>query len=132
MDWRALLAPYQDRLIESLQGCIGFPSVYADDDSGFPYGQAAQDCLAYMLDLSAGMGFSTGHCDNHVGWCEYGQGDEMIAVLGHLDVVPEGEGWSVPPYGGVVKDGRLYGRGAIDDKGPLVAALYGLLALKDA
>ena len=49
MDWRALLAPYQDRLIKSLQGCISFPSVYADDGSGFPYGQAAQDCLNYML-----------------------------------------------------------------------------------
>ena len=132
MDWRALLAPYQDRLIKSLQGCISFPSVYAKDDSGFPYGQAAQDCLTYMLDLSADMGFSIGNCDNHVGWCEYGQSDEMVAVLGHLDVVPAGEGWSVDPYGGVVKDGRLYGRGAIDDKGPMVAALYGLLALKDA
>ena len=132
MDWRALLAPYQDRLIKSLQDCISFPSVYADDDSGFPYGQAAQDCLQYMLDLSADMGFSVGNCDNHVGWCEYGQSDEMVAVLGHLDVVPAGEGWSVDPYGGVVKDDRLYGRGAIDDKGPLVAALYGLLALKDA
>ena len=126
MDWRALLAPYQDRLIKSLQGCISFPSVYADDGSGFPYGQAAQDCLNYMLNLSADMGFSIGNCDNHVGWCEYGQSDEMVAVLGHLDVVPAGEGWSVDPYGGVVKDGRLYGRGAIDDKGPLVAALYAL------
>lgn len=132
MDWRALLAPYQDRLIKSLQGCISFPSVYADDGSGFPYGQAAQDCLNYMLNLSADMGFSIGNCDNHVGWCEYGQSDEMVAVLGHLDVVPAGEGWSVDPYGGVVKDGRLYGRGAIDDKGPLVATLYALLALKDA
>ena len=107
MDWRALLAPYQDRLIKSLQGCISFPSVYADDGSGFPYGQAAQDCLNYMLKLSADMGFSIGNCDNHVGWCEYGQSDEMVAVLGHLDVVPAGEGWSVDPYGGVVKDGSM-------------------------
>lgn len=54
-----------------------------------------------------------------------------MCVIGHLDVVPEGDGWSVPPYEGVIKDGKIYGRGAIDDKGPTVAALYGMYVVKN-
>ena len=56
----------------------------------------------------------------------------MVAVLGHLDVVPEGDGWSIPPYEGRVENGRIYGRGSMDDKGPTYAALYGLKAIKDS
>ena len=123
MDWRALLSPYQDRLVHSLRSCIRIPSVYADDGSGHPYGQPVHDCLQYMLKLSSDMGFATGSCDGHVGWCEHGEGEEMVAVLGHLDVVPAGEGWSVDPFGGDLKDGRVYGRGSMDDKGPTMAAL---------
>lgn len=59
-------------------------------------------------------------------------GEEMVAVLCHLDVVPEGDGWTVPPYEGRVIDGKIYGRGTMDDKGPSVAALFALKVLKDA
>ena len=107
MDWRKLLTPYQDRLIESLRECIRIPSVYADDGSGHPYGQPVHDCLQYMLKLSEELGFATGNCDDHVGWCEYGEGEEMVAVLGHLDVVPAGEGWTVAPYGGDLVNDRV-------------------------
>ena len=60
------------------------------------------------------------------------RGEEMIAVLGHLDVVPEGEGWSFPPFGGEIQDGKVLGRGSIDDKGPTITALYALAALRDS
>jgi succinyl-diaminopimelate desuccinylase len=122
----------REQLIRALQGCIRIPSVYADDHSGYPYGQNIQNCLAYMLDLAAQMGFATHNMDGQLGWCEYGQGEELVAVLGHLDVVPEGEGWTIPPYEGRVVQGKIYGRGAMDDKGPTVAALYALLALKES
>ncbi len=121
-----------DRLISDLQGCIQIPSLYADDGSGYPYGENVQKCLEYMLSLASSMGFKTGNLDNHVGWCEFGEGAEMVAVLGHLDVVPEGDGWSVPPYGGIIQDGRIYGRGTMDDKGPTMCALYGLKAIQES
>ena len=71
--------------------------------------------------------------DDRVGWCEYGEGEEMVAVLGHLDVVPAGDGWTeTEPFSGEIKNGRIYGRGTMDDKGPMVAAIYALAALKDA
>ena len=132
MRFRKQIERDMDALVQSLARCIQIPSVYREDDSGYPYGQPVQDCLTYMLELAQSMGFATQNLDNQLGWCEYGDGQEMVAVLGHLDVVPEGDGWTVPPYGGLVHDGRIYGRGAMDDKGPTVAALYALKALRDA
>ena len=132
MDFRKFAEEKKQELIRDLQGCIRIPSVYAEDDSGFPYGKEVHQCLEYVLQTAERMGFSTFNMDEQAGWCEYGQGEEMIAVLCHLDVVPAGDGWSVPPYEGLVLDGRIYGRGTMDDKGPAMAALYGLAALRDS
>lgn len=132
MQFRNLIEQDMDQLVANLQSCIRIPSLYQADDSGYPYGKAVQECLEYMLDLARSMGFKTVNMDNQLGWCEYGSGDEMVAVLGHLDVVPEGDGWSVPPYHGEIRDGRIYGRGTMDDKGPTMAALYGLKAIKES
>ena len=86
--------------------------------------------LHWVLKLAQSMGLRTGNMDDMVGWAEYGEGDELVAVLGHLDVVPIGSGWTKPPFGGVIEDGRLYGRGATDDKGPILAALFALYDIK--
>jgi succinyl-diaminopimelate desuccinylase len=67
-----------------------------------------------------------------IGFAEYGEGEEMVAVLGHLDVVPAGEGWSYPPFGAEVHEGRIYGRGILDDKGPILGALFALRAIKES
>ena len=108
-------------LIPALQKLISI------DSSGK---QGAVEALHWVLDLAASMGFRTGNLDDMVGWAEYGEGEELVAVLGHLDVVPVGDGWTMPPFGGVIEDGRLYGRGAIDDKGPILAALFALDEIK--
>ena len=132
MRFNELLEKSMPDLIRDLQGCIRIPSVYQADDSGYPYGRKVQECLEYTLKCAADLGFATHNMDNQVGWAEFGEGEEMVAVLGHLDVVPEGDGWTTDPYGGEVKDGRIYGRGTMDDKGPTVAALYALKAIKDS
>lgn len=129
---KKLIDAHQEEMIESLQQVIRFPSVSEINDGEFPFGKNVQGCLLHVLDLAEKMGFKTCNVDNHVGWCEYGDGEEMIAVLGHLDVVPAGDGWSVPPYDGTIQDGKIYGRGTMDDKGPTIAALYSLLALKES
>lgn len=85
-----------------------------------------------MLKVCEDMGFRTKNVDNYMGWAEIGEGDEMVAILGHLDVVPEGKGWDKDPYSGEVDDTNVYGRGAMDDKGPAIAALYGMKAIVDA
>lgn len=130
LDFRKLAEEKKQELVADLQACIQIPSVYAADGSGFPYGLQVHRCLEYMLGAASRLGFPVHNLDNQVGWCEYGQGEEMVAVLCHLDVVPEGDGWSVPPYEGRILNGRIYGRGAMDDKGPAMAALYAMDALR--
>ena len=127
-----LIEQSREALVKDLQGCIQIPSVETRDSSGYPYGEQVHRCLHYVLDTAQRLGFSVHNMDEHVGWCEYGEGEEMVAVLCHLDVVPEGEGWTVPPYEGRVENGRIYGRGTMDDKGPALCALYALKAVRDA
>ena len=132
MRFNELLEKSMPELIRDLQGCIRIPSIYKADDSGYPYGKPVQECLEYTLKLAENLGFTVHNMDNQLGWAEYGEGEEMVAVLGHLDVVPEGDGWTTDPYGGEVRDGRIYGRGTMDDKGPTITALYSLKAIKDS
>jgi len=104
------IANHQEDLISTLQECIRIPSVYAEDDSGYPYGLENHRCLEYVLEKASAMGFSTHNMDDRVGWCEYGEGEEMVVVLGHLDVVPAGVGWDDSPFSGAVEDGRITGK----------------------
>ncbi len=133
MDCKGYLQAHEDEIIQSLAALIRIPSVEGNASENTPYGEEPAKCLHEMMGLCERLGFRTHNMDNRVGWCEYGDGEEMVAVLGHLDVVPAGEGWQeAEPFSGTVKNGRIYGRGAMDDKGPVVAAVYALAALKDA
>lgn len=122
----------QPELLKTLQESIQIPSVQGAAEEGAPYGAAVRKSLDHILKKAEDLGFRTENLDGQVGWCEYGEGEEMVAVLGHLDVVPAGDGWSFDPWGGEIKDDRIFGRGTMDDKGPSVAALYALAAVKDA
>lgn len=121
----------KDEIINGVQGVIRIKSVEEKNKSEFPFGEGVHNSLLYCLKLSEELGFKTKNVDNMVGYAEYGTGEELIAVLGHLDVVPEGDGWTYPPYGGEIHDGKIYGRGTIDNKGPVIGALYALKAIKD-
>ena len=83
------------------------------------------------MHLGKTLGFRTANVDNKAGYIEMGEGDEMIAVLGHLDVVPVGDDWTYPPFGAEIHDGILYGRGVADDKGPTIGAIYAMKAIRD-
>ncbi len=123
--------------IESLQKLINIKSVkYDGADSyeavpGKPFGNGIAAALKETLALCESFGMTIKNCDGYAGYAEAGQGDEMMGVLMHLDVVPEGHGWDYPPYGGEIHDGKLYGRGAVDDKGPAMAVIYALKELMD-
>lgn len=130
MDFKPYIRAHADELIKSLQKLIRIPSVENLGEDGTPFGRDVHRCLMAALVLCEKLDIRPVNMDNQLGWCEYGEGDEMIAVLGHLDVVPAGDGWTHDPFGGEVVNGRIYGRGTMDDKGPLVAALYALTAIK--
>lgn len=121
----------KDEIIKSVQECVKIKSVEEEPKGDMPFGEGVHKTLEYCLQLSKSLGFKTVNVDNMIGYAEYGQGDEMIAVLGHLDVVPEGDGWTYPPYAAEIHNGKIYGRGTTDDKGPTIGAFYALKAIKD-
>ena len=99
---------------------------------GKPYGDGAFDALHAALAMMEDYGFSITNYDNYVGTADLNDKERQLDILAHLDVVPAGEGWTVTePFEPVEKDGKLYGRGTADDKGPAVAALYAMRAIKE-
>lgn len=118
-------------LIRHVQESIQIESVCGAPCDGAPYGPGPKAALEHALELGRSFGLKTCNVDDRAGWVEYGQGEEMVAVLGHVDVVPAGDGWSYPPFGGEIHDNKLYGRGVLDDKGPVISAICGLKAMKD-
>ncbi|SFB29918.1 dipeptidase PepV [Clostridium frigidicarnis] len=121
----------REEIIGSTQEILKIKSVEGEPKENMPCGEEINKALLYALKLSEDLGFKTKNLDGYVGYAEYGEGEDYIAVLGHLDLVPEGEGWMYDPYAAEIHDGKLYGRGTADDKGPIIAALYGLKAIKD-
>ena len=98
-----------------------------------PLGQGVYDALEYMLALGRSFGFRTKNLDGYAGWIEMGEGNELVGIVAHLDTVDaKGEGWLAPPFDGTVIDGKLYGRGAGDDKGPAMLALYAMKAVAES
>jgi len=132
MDLNQRVLAMQDQLLACLQENLRIPSVEGPAEEGAPYGIHVRRSLDHVLDAAAKLGFKTCNVAGHIGWCEYGKGEEMVAVLGHLDVVPAGDGWSFDPWGGEIKDDLIFGRGTMDDKGPSIAALFALAALRDS
>ena len=121
--------------LESLKTIVSYPSVLNEGENGTPFGQSIQNVLEKMLEITRSLGFKT-YIDpkGYYGYAEIGQGEELLAVLCHLDVVPAGDlsDWETPPFEATIKDGWIHGRGVQDDKGPSLAALYAVKALMDA
>ena len=97
-----------------------------------PFGYNLVKALDYMLKLGEREGFVTKNIENVAGHIEYGEGEEVIGVLCHLDVVPTGDGWTYPPFVPTIVDNKIYARGSIDDKGACISSLYALKALKES
>ena len=123
---------YKNEIIKTTQELIQIPSTHSNsDDPSKPFGENINKSLEYMLDLGNKLGFRTKNIDGYCGYIEFGEGDELIGIIGHLDVVPEGGNWTFPPFSGTISDNKIFGRGAIDDKGPVVSSLYAMKIVKD-
>ena len=122
----------KDEMIQKLQELIQIPSVYSESKNPLmPFGENANKALEYMLDLGNQLGFRTKNIDGYCGYIEFGEGKEMLGIIGHLDVVPSGDNWTYPPFSASIFDNKIYGRGAIDDKGPVIASLYAMKYVLD-
>ncbi|MGE6259403.1 dipeptidase PepV [Heyndrickxia sporothermodurans] len=133
IDWMQEVNERKDDLISDLRQLLQIKSVLDEENasSDAPLGKGIKEALQYLLNLGEKEGFIAKNVGNLAGHLEMGTGAELIGVLCHVDVVPEGDGWSVDPYGGEVKDGKIYSRGASDDKGPTMAAYYAMKIIKE-
>lgn len=124
----------KELMIQDIVKLLKVPSVLGNEEIGKPFGIVIDAALDVALDIADKLGYRTFKDPNgYYGYAEIGAGEELIGILGHLDVVPEGdvEHWSFPPYEGAIHNGRIYGRGVQDDKGPVVASMYAVKALMD-
>lgn len=129
----AIIDSLREEMTQTLVRWIQVPSVKAAPSEGAPFGPEVRRALDIALEDAKQMGFETRNFDGYAGDVRMGPlGVEPLAILAHLDVVPAGDGWKTDPFGAVIDGDRMYGRGTSDDKGPAVAALYAMYALKKA
>lgn len=122
----------KDEMIKETQKLIQIPSVLSKSNNpSHPFGENVNKALEYTLDLGKRLGFRTKNIDGYCGYIEFGEGPELIGIVGHLDVVPEGENWTYPPFSGTIVNNKIFGRGAIDDKGPVISSLYAMKTIMD-
>ncbi len=133
INWFEEAEKYRDDLIRDLRGLIAIPSLRCDEErrEGAPFGEGPRQALDYMLQLGEENGFACSDVDGYAGVITMGEGAESVGVLGHLDIVPIGEGWTKDPFSCTEEDGYLFGRGVLDDKGPAMAGFYAMKMLKD-
>ncbi|ATG97262.1 Sapep family Mn(2+)-dependent dipeptidase [Mesoplasma lactucae] len=134
IDEKVLIDKYFKEAYEQTKKILSIPSYAQPKEANKPFGPGVYDVLNYVMDLAKSLGFET-HKDeqNRYGFLDFGKGDEIFVILGHLDVVPPGniKEWVTPPFTPIEQDGKLIGRGAFDDKGPTMMNLYALKYLLD-
>lgn len=122
-------------IIDSAYDLIRFKSVSVETQNPeMPFGEECKKALDYTLNLAKKLGFRTKNLDGYCGYIEFGEGKEMVGMLGHLDVVPAEieDGWTTNPFEATIRENKLYGRGSIDDKGPVIASLYAMKTVLDS
>lgn len=120
-----------NEMIEALQKLVSFQSIAKEEGPEYPYGKEVCGAKEYVLELAKSFGMRAEDVPGKYAYIEIGEGPRLIGILSHLDVVPAGDGWTQDPFGGEIVDGRIYGRGTTDDKGPTIAVLYAMKALKE-
>ena len=120
----------REEMIQNLEKLVSYPSIYSEDDYT-PFGIQNKKCLEEALKIGDSYGLKTKNLDDYCGYIEVGEGKDIIGILCHLDVVPEGSGWNTNPFQLTEIDGKLYGRGVSDDKGAVSAMLLVMKLLKN-
>lgn len=133
IDFKEEVLKRKDDIIKDTQNLLRINSELTEfnPESKTPFGKGINEALNYMLKLGEKDGFNVLNADGYAGHIELGDQFEYVGMMGHLDVVPAGSGWDYPPYDAVIADGKIIARGAMDDKGPTVAAYYAMKILKE-
>jgi len=133
-NWKELAQLRRDAFLADLQRFLAINSIedMTTAEEGKPFGAGVAEALEYMLARGQADGYVTRNVDGYAGVIEYGEAPEEIGVLVHVDLVTVGEGWTTPPFEPSIRDGKIYARGALDDKGPALAAYYAMNIVKDS
>ena len=124
---------HRDAIVADIAKLVEIPSTedLAAAAPRAPYGPGPAAALAAALEIAEGMGMSATNCEGHIGFADLpGETDTQLGIIGHMDVVPAGPGWTFEPFKVTEKDGFLMGRGCLDDKGPSVVALHAVKCLE--
>ena len=134
MNYKKLIEGYKVDMLDALRRFVQIPSVYNKSTSTktMPFGKDVDDALVYVARLGEKFGFDVDRCDGYCTELTIGEGDRLISIFAHADVVPATGKWTKGPFEPYIEDGKLIGRGSSDDKGPMIAAFYAAKALKDA
>lgn len=123
-------------MIESIKAAVKINSVMDEKtaNESMPFGKGVDEALRKTLEIASSLGFKTVYKEGYYGYAEVGEGEDLIGILGHIDVVPVGDEskWKFPPFSATEENGYVYGRGTQDDKGPTIATMYAVKALLDA
>jgi len=133
MNWIKEVEKQKEQLILDTQKFLQFKSVLDESTKGpdAPFGAGIQEALHYLLEKGKKDGFNVRNLDGYAAHIEMGEGEEIVGILCHIDVVPEGDGWSSDPFGAEIRDGKIYARGALDDKGPTMSIYYAMKIIKE-
>lgn len=133
INWKEEVEKRKEDLLNDLNALLSIDSVRRDElaTEEAPVGPGPKEALLKFLEIGERDGFITKNVDNLAGHIEIGDGDELMGVFGHVDVVPVGTGWDTDPFTPTIKDNRLYARGASDDKGPTMAAYYAIKMIRE-
>ena len=130
MDFEKQIKADRESLIQDIIKLVSINSVEAAPEAGMPFGAGPAKALDCFLEIANSMGLTVENFDNYAGHADYGEQDEILGILGHVDVVPCSGNWICDPFKPEIIDGKLYGRGVLDDKGPLLACLHAVKILK--
>ncbi|PMC70785.1 dipeptidase PepV [Fusobacterium nucleatum] len=132
MDLKEKVLEYKDEVVKEIQNAVRVKSVKEAPLPGMPFGEGPAKALDHFMNLAKKLGFKAEKFDNYAMHIDMGEGKETLGILAHVDVVPEGDNWTYPPYSGTIADGKIYGRGTLDDKGPAIISLFAMKAIADS
>lgn len=133
-EWINRLKEVQPMLFDGLRRMVAIPSIRGKEEPDAPFGRGPKQALEEVLKISAELGFHTKNIDDKIGYAQYGEDRSdgaYYGIFGHVDVMPLGEGWNSPPLSLTLREGKLFGRGTLDNKGPILSNLYALYVLKE-
>ena len=125
------IAENEEEIFRNIARLVAINSVETEAKPGAPFGEGPAKALKEALAMARELGLDAVNCEDMMGYAQIGEGEDYLATITHLDVVPTGDGWSSDPFTMRQREGYIIGRGVMDDKGPSVLCLYALKYLKD-